>query len=773
MSLNVRPVSGVTVSVWRRETGAEGVLCSPESRAILGLAPHEPMPAFEDLAQFFEDWAGVQRLADGAEEIGATRSMETWVRRRDGSRRRVLIQLAFERDESGETFARFGAVVDITDIAEALSQTRERARVLTNLLEQAPAALAMFDRDLRYVHVSKRWQIEHGLEGQDLIGRHHFEVSPNLPQRLRDFHQLCLDRGQMLSGRDPIVYPDGRLRWLSWELQPWTNSQGEVCGLFLLTRDVTDIVASLEAAESSERRLRLALDASGDVVWRRDKRSGELFMSAGAERLLERMPANPATREQIWAQIHPEDRAAMQAAFAEAARKGHVLRHEHRLAREDGQERWALSVIEPLRDEDGALLGAIGILRDITEQRAEKRALDEARAAAEAASQAKTDFLATMSHEIRTPLNGVMGVAQALACTSLNAEQQSLVRLLLSAGQSLKALVDDTLEIGRIESGAARLSAAPFQLAETIIDAVSLYGPAAADKGLAFHVECSPNAHLVAQGDPLRVRQIVTNLVSNAVKFTDRGGVSVRLDVTALPASDGESRIEACIQVRDTGIGIDPAMATRIFDRFVQGDVATRATRGGAGLGLAIARRLAIAMGGDITLHSKPGGGSTFEFRCVFPVAADAVIDRNVEPSVFETQAHVKFEILVAEDHPINQRVLALLLEPFASRLTFVEDGLAACQAISREDFDLVLMDVQMPVLDGLSAIRLIRSNEAMAGDPRLPIICLTAQASADQVKAALEAGADAHVAKPIDKSALFKAIEGALDLCDPARSAA
>jgi signal transduction histidine kinase/CheY-like chemotaxis protein len=450
----------------------------------------------------------------------------------------------------------------------------------------------------------------------------------------------------------------------------------------------------------------------------------------------------------------------MTAAFADAVNTGKMLQFEHRMVSPDDVERWALSVIEPLRDEHGVHVGAIGVLKDITEQKLEQRALAAAREAAEASSAAKSEFLAMLSHEIRTPLNGVLGVAQALAKTPLSVQQKAMVELLVSAGQSLRQLVDDSLDIGRIEAGATVLASEPFEIAAVVRETATLYAASARDKDLTFEYRGLTGEGLHVRGDALRLRQVVANLVGNAIKFTSTGGVAVEFN--AGPGEDG--RVAVSVRVRDTGAGFDDAAKARIFDRYVQGQAPAQGEpRGeGAGLGLAIARTLARAMDGDIDCISQTSVGSTFTFVCRLPAAeaASMCVDDVTE---FEDQDHVIIDILVAEDHAMNQKILSLLLEPVAARLTFVEDGLAACAAVERAQYDLALMDVQMPLLDGLSATRLIRAREAISGRPRTPIVCLTAQASQAKIKEAELAGVDGYVSKPINKEELFKAIESAL----------
>ena len=435
-------------------------------------------------------------------------------------------------------------------------------------------------------------------------------------------------------------------------------------------------------------------------------------------------------REQAWITERMDSRRALSAMM------------EQRIA----GDRWLR-----VADRRTAAGGIVTVCTDITDLKNDARALAEARDAAQAANAAKSQFLANMSHEIRTPLNGVIGVAQALAGTDLSAQQTEMLELIQSSGRTLQVLLSDILDLARVESGRLELSEEAFDLGRAVREAAQLYEASARDKGLQFFVDIAPEADRWIAGDVVRLKQILTNLVSNAVKFTGEGFVS--LTAAAGPARDGAPTLR--FSVEDTGIGFDSQTRERLFSRFEQADGAITRKFGGSGLGLAISRQLAEMMGGDLDCESEPGGGSAFILTVPFRAAEAPAMSGAalVEDDAAERRT---LRVLLADDHPVNRRVVEMILAQAEVALTSVEDGAQAVQATRDADYDLILMDMQMPVMDGLTATREIRLHEAAMGLARTPIVMLTANALAEHITAAETAGADLHLAKPFDAAELL-----------------
>ena len=395
--------------------------------------------------------------------------------------------------------------------------------------------------------------------------------------------------------------------------------------------------------------------------------------------------------------------------------------------------------------------GVVTVCTDITDLKRDAEALAEARDAADAANRAKSRFLANMSHEIRTPLNGVIGVAQALSRTDLSPQQQEMLELVQSSSRTLQTLLSDILDLARVESGRLELKEEPFDLARTVDEAALLYAAAARDKGLQFLVEVAPEARVWTHGDPVRLKQVLTNLVSNAVKFTASGFVSLTVDAT--PAEKPQT---LRFVVQDTGIGFDAQAQDRLFNRFEQADGDITRHYGGSGLGLAICRELAAMMGGDLGCESEPGAGAAFILtlplkpaQAQAPAAPSPALVATAPSDAGAEAAPRRLRILAADDHPTNRRVVELILDSAAFDLVSVENGAQAVEAYRAQTFDLVLMDMQMPVMDGLTAVREIRLHEAVLGLPPAPVVMLTANALPEHLDKALAAGADRHMAKP------------------------
>jgi len=397
-------------------------------------------------------------------------------------------------------------------------------------------------------------------------------------------------------------------------------------------------------------------------------------------------------------------------------------------------------------------------------------AIRQARAAAEAASRAKSVFLANMSHEIRTPLNGVIGLAGALGRTELSGEQFEMVSLIRQSGQTLERFLTDILDVSKIEAGKLSLQVDTFDLREAIEAAVHLMQAAANEKSLNFGLTFGTNARGLFKGDAVRIRQIVSNLASNAVKFTKEGEVAVQVEVIE-PENDGDAAT-LIIKVSDTGIGFDSEARARLFHRFEQADGSITRQFGGTGLGLSICKALTEMMEGTISVMSVPNQGSTFMVKLPLSrsISSDASDNLSETPSATVTPAATDeiepsrlLRILLAEDHPTNQRVVSMILQPYGVDLTVVENGVKALEAFEAGNFDVVLMDMQMPEMDGLKATQAIRVLELTAQLPRTPIAMLSANAMNEHVEQALDAGCDVHIAKPVTPESLIKGIQAAL----------
>jgi signal transduction histidine kinase/CheY-like chemotaxis protein len=399
-------------------------------------------------------------------------------------------------------------------------------------------------------------------------------------------------------------------------------------------------------------------------------------------------------------------------------------------------------------------LGRRQLDRSRTVLRAARKQAQEGEMAAEAANTAKSAFLATMSHEIRTPLNGVLGMAQAMAADELSQVQRERLTVIHRSGEALLAILHDVLDLSKIEAGKLELETIEFDLGELAQGAYSAFTALANKKGLSFALDIG-QARGRYLGDPTRLRQILYNLISNALKFTDQGEIRVH-------ARHDDGALE--IAVVDTGVGISPENLVRLFQKFDQLDSSTTRRFGGTGLGLAICHELVQLMGGEIGVESQVGQGSRFVVRVPLPMVGDEKPAPQLSPAPASDLKPMRLRVLAAEDNAVNQLVLKTLLHQLGLEPTVVEDGAAAVEAWAAGEWDVILMDVQMPVMDGLAATAEIRRLEREQGRARTPIIALTANAMAHQVEQYLAADMDGHVAKPIAAAELFQALSTVMD---------
>jgi len=415
-------------------------------------------------------------------------------------------------------------------------------------------------------------------------------------------------------------------------------------------------------------------------------------------------------------------------------------------------DREAALPVEARHDEIGALARTLRQQREGNEEllRSLEDRVAERTVELERANQAKSLFLANMSHELRTPLNGVIAIGDRLAEETDPAVRRELGALVTSSGRLLEQVLGDILDVSKIEAGQFQLSPAPFDLERLVRGMAQLHAAAAEAKGLNFSWSVEPEAVGRYLGDSGRISQILSNLLANAVKFTSQGAVSLAV------ARRGEA---LAFTVSDTGVGFDDTVRERLFKRFVQADQSITRQFGGTGLGLSISAALAEMMGGRIDARAVLGAGATFEVELPLPRSLEAEADTGAK-----AEAEVSLEglrVLVAEDHPTNRKVVEIVLQPFGIDLTMVEDGVAALAAVERQTFDAILMDMQMPLMDGLSATRAIRAREVALGAQRVLIIMLTANAMEEHVASAKAAGADLHLAKPLHPAQLLEALAG------------
>ena len=523
--------------------------------------------------------------------------------------------------------------------------------------------------------------------------------------------------------------------------------------MFGISQNITPLANARDEASAAAARLKLALTSAKAGVCEFDYRKNTFWASPEFIQLSGRTPSEQI--EKTLDLFNPEDHDAVMDLRRRAKADGSTTAIEVRLDHPEG-ERWVRLSLEVVHNAAGEPVRGVGLMLDIDEQKRQELALEEARRIAEAATAAKSTFLASVSHEIRTPMNGIVGVLNLLRRENLTDEGRSLLAEAVGCSEMLAQLINDVLDFSKIEAGKLELSPtsdAPQSIAEGV---TNLLRPQATDKGLYLRLITEPNiGH--AEIDSVRLRQCLFNVIGNAVKFTENGGVEVRLTTRG----DGADRMLRC-EVQDTGIGVPETARATMFGQFQQADATTTRRFGGTGLGLAISRKLARMMGGDLDYQSEAGVGSTFWLEVLAPVAA---APEAAEIDDLSSTPLEGLRVLVVDDNRINRIVAVKSLEALGAEAEAVDSGLASIEAVQQSAFDLVLMDVNMPEMDGLEATRRIRALPGAIA--AIPIVALTADVMSHQHKAYMKAGMDGVVAKPFSPAQLISAVAALADRPD------
>lgn len=529
--------------------------------------------------------------------------------------------------------------------------------------------------------------------------------------------------------------------------------------LFAFVRDVTERKRQEEQIRKSEYELRMLAEAMPQIVWITRPDGWNIYFNQ------QWVDYTGLSLEESyghgWSKpFHPDDRQIAWDAWQNAINRRGTYGLECRLRRADGTYLWWLIRGTPLLDEQGEIIKWYGTCTDIDELRTSKEQLNRAKAVAESANRAKSEFLANMSHEIRTPMNGLLGMTQLLELTQLTKEQQDYVAILKSSGENLLSLINDILDLSKIEAGKITVEHREFNLLQSIRDVAVMQKKVANDKGLAFDVDLDGNIPPVIVGDQLRVKQILLNLLGNAIKFTATGGITISGQLRE------QNDTSVCVQitVRDTGIGISAKALENVFQPFVQEDGSTTRKYGGSGLGLSISRNLAELLGGDITIESAPGKGSSFTVVLPFSIGTGSVITQELSKPVNNNWNGPPLRILLVEDDDINTKFGASLLKKLGLDVVTVENGRKCLAVLEREVFDLVLMDIQMPDMGGDEAIKEIRAKERET-PLHQPVIALTAHTLQGDIERFLGAGFDGYLSKPLETGELMGEIRRVMGL--------
>ncbi|HWQ19498.1 MAG TPA: PAS domain S-box protein [Methanotrichaceae archaeon] len=646
---------------------------------------------------------------------------------------------------------------------------RESEEKYRTIVETANEGIWTVDAQRKTTYVNSKMAEMLGYSPEEMIGRSGLDFTDEEGKAISDLKVENRLHGIKESHEFKLIRKNGSPLWTIVSAQPLLDEDGKFAGSTSMLTDITQRKRAEEALKTRESDLARAQAVAHLGSWRWDLDSDvvswsrELYRIFGVDPMTF-VPSNAAAEQMI----HPDDRA-MHARLVGVAMTGKAVEpFESRIIRPSGEERVVLaSGFDVEFDGLGKPVVLFGTILDITDRKqmeeelrksrdelelrvAERTAeLVKAKEAAEAAAQAKAAFMANMSHELRTPMNAVIGMTSLLLEEEITPEQKEYVEIIRKGGEAMLALINDILDISRAEREGVKLEYQPFSLRGCIEESMELVSDQASKKNLNLAYTIKYGTPDIIVGDSGRLRQILVNLLSNAIKFTDAGEISVSISSKAL----GENRHQILFAVKDTGIGIPQGKMDQIFQPFTQAEMAINRKHGGAGLGLSISKRLVELMGGTIRADSTPGEGSTFCFTIEAKAApGKSIKSESIAQPIENLGEQHPLAILVAEDNPSNQKVLVEMLRRMGYRADAVADGIEVLEALERRPYDLILMDVKMPEMDGLEAARQIRK---LWPDNGPKIIAITAYALAGDREKCIEAGMDDYIAKPVKKDDL------------------
>ena len=766
-----------------------------------------------------------------------------------------------------------GHAFDITKARQAeiaLRQSEDRMRLF---VENAPAAVAMLDCEMKYVMASKRWLTDYNLTDQDITGRSHYEIFPDIPQRWKDIHQRGI-RGEVIKcDDDPFPREDGTMEWLRWEMRPWRDNKGEIGGIIFFTEVITErkrieeelsrsaaIVESSEDAimsksfngiiktwnrgaeltfgyraneiigrhfsvlfpnellneeseliQTGEKPTRVkqfeamgirkngehfpislmvspVIDGKGNIIGiskiARDitaQKQAEVTLRESERRirnLLEYSPVGIAltdtaagvvfvnerwtkltglTLEEAkgarWATaVHPDDRERIFTEWMENSPVEEESKYEFRFQTRTGTTTEVIARTSKQYDENGVFSGYLATVADISEIKRLQTDLEEARDAALESVQIKSEFLANMSHEIRTPMNGVIGMTEMLLTTKLDDEQREQAEIIKSCADGLLNIINDILDFSKIEAGKLLFETIDFNLSQTVESTVEIFAGQVRHKEIEIisFIESDVNTDL--RGDPGRLRQVLNNLIGNAIKFTEKGEVVIR--VFKEKSSDKSCRLRFAIS--DTGIGIKPEAQKRLFQAFTQADGSMTRKFGGTGLGLAISKRLVELMGGEISVESEPGKGSVFSFTANF----EEQLSKN-KKEIIPRQDVKNLRVLIVDDNETNCKIMLHQISSWGMIADRAADGITALMKLREanekgQPFDLAILDLMIPGMNGFELAHFIKADINIS---RTKLILMPSFGQRGHTRTALENGIGGYLVKPVRQSDLFQSI--------------
>jgi PAS domain S-box-containing protein len=745
-------IEGTTDAIFVKDLEQRYLMINLAGAALIG-KPVDEIIGFSNEDLIEADSA--RRIREQDNQIlatGQTITYELMSTNKAGIERAYLTTRGPYRDRHGNIVGLLGVSREVTERNRIEAELAASETLLKQFVAHTPAAIAMLDTETRYLKVSQRWLTDYDLAGQDIIGKALFDVSPDMPEKWKDVCQRCLAGAVESCDEDPFPRPDGTTEWLQWESRPWHKLGGQIGGTILFTQVITQRKQIENALTKAVRRERAMVENALDVICTIDAEGRFVSVNPASFKVWGYRPEELIGRRYIEL-VAPEDVSKTREIDASITAGTETTDFENCYKHKNGssvQIMWT-----SYWSQSDHLFFAVA--RDITARKQIEVELEHARDAALESVRLKSEFLANMSHEIRTPMNGVIGMTGLLLATTLTSPQRQYADTIQSSADALLTIIDDILDFSKIEAGLLRFEKIDFDLraaVEAIIDLV-------AEKAQAKRLELASLVHqdvpTALQGDPGRLRQVLTNLIGNAIKFTERGEVVVRVKLVSETASHAMLHFE----VADTGIGISAEAQGRLFRAFTQADGSTTRKYGGTGLGLAISKQLVELMGGEIGIRSVPGHGSTFWFIAQFekqsePATVAAGLSAQTGASIPHGLSAVR--VLIVDDNTTNRSILSHQTSSWGMMATEADSGAHALELLTAgarlgQPYDIAILDLMMPQMNGYQLAEAIKSDPSIAS---VAVVLLPSFAGEGQSEEARRIGIAACLQKPVRQSKLY-----------------
>jgi PAS domain S-box-containing protein len=732
------------IGSWRLDLATNEVFWTEELYNMYGFDPSVPPPPYTEHMKLFtpESWEKLSTALDNTAKTGIPYELELKTLRKDGSNGWMWVFGKTILDENGIKVGLMGAAQDITDRKKAEEALVHSHDLMRYVIENNNGAIAIHDKDLKYIYVSQRYLYDFKVKEKNIIGKHHYDVFPDLPQKWRDVHQKALCGVISSADNDPYPREDGSLEWTRWECRPWYEADGSIGGIIIYTEVITDRKLAEFALKESEERYSTIVNSSPNVILihvngiiKYVNNFGEKLFDYTQEEMIGKTPLDFLDDESI---------PLVTTNLQRRAEGEFVPSYEAKIITKSGEIRHVLiqATFIQYQSEKAFLV----VLTDISELKKYEFEMEIAMKKAKESDNLKTAFLQNMSHEIRTPLNGILGFSKLLNSENLSREDiidyTSAISL---SGKRLLEVVNDILDISRIQTGQVIIENNQFSINSIFTDLQQFFSPNANLKNISLNCHLSEDDNTTIISDETKLYQILSNLINNSLKFTETGSIDYGYEFK-------ENIIH--FFVKDSGIGISSEFFDKIFERFTQGDMSISRGYEGAGLGLSICKGLVELLGGEIWIESEINKGTTVFFN--LPLENSEIISQPEDIKLEEPKKLDARTVLIAEDDDVSFQYLQKLLEKLGLNVIRAKNGEQAVDMVKRiPDIVLIFMDIKMPVMGGLEATNLVKKI-----NPDIPVIAQTAYAFTEERLNILSNGCDDYIAKPLDNRKVINIIE-------------